>query len=154
MHVVKPGMLTTIQDAGGGAVSRAACRWPGRWIPCSHRLANALVGNDRDAATLEVTLIGPELEFEDERLVAVAARSSTLTAGRPAACRRTRAFVVGAGSRLRFGARRRGARAYLAVAGGIAVPPVLAAARRISSARMGGLEGRALRAATACRSAS
>ena len=40
--------------------------------PVSHRLANALVGNSCDAALLEVTLLGPEVEFEDERLVAVA----------------------------------------------------------------------------------
>ena len=103
--------------------------------PCSHRLANALVGNDRGAATLEVTLLGPELEFEDERVVAVAGAEFELTVdgrGVPA----NAAFVVASGSRLRFGARRRGARAYVAVAGGIAVPPSCsAAARRISSAR-------------------
>ena len=40
--------------------------------PWSHRLANALVGNPAEAATLEITLKGPELEFEDERIVAVA----------------------------------------------------------------------------------
>ena len=71
----------------------------------SHRLANALVGNGRDAATLEVTLLGPELEFEDERLVAVAGAEFELSLdGRAVPLRAP--FIVAAGSRLRFGARR------------------------------------------------
>ena len=47
--------------------------------PYSHRLANALAGNVPSAATLEVTLIGPELVFEDERVVAVAGAEFELT---------------------------------------------------------------------------
>ena len=61
----------------------------------SHRLANALVGNDRDAATLEMTLLGPELEFEDERLAAVAGAEFEIVARRPSGAARD--AVPGAG---------------------------------------------------------
>ena len=69
--VIKPGMLTTVQDAGRWGFQSRGVPVAGPMDPVSHRLANALVGNDRDAALLEVTLLGPELEFDDERLVAV-----------------------------------------------------------------------------------
>src|ERR1700682_6827394 len=104
---IEPGWLTTIQDRG---------RWGFQWLgvpvagpmdPCSHRLANALVGNDASAATLEITLVGPEVEFEDERIVAVAGAEFVLTLdGRVEAG--NAAFVAPAGSRLRFGFRGRG----------------------------------------------
>jgi biotin-dependent carboxylase-like uncharacterized protein len=112
--------------------------------PYAHRLANALVGNDADAATLEVSLIGPEIEFEDERVVALAGADFTLTVDRTVAPGHS-AFSVTAGARLRFGERRRGARAYLAVSGGIAVRPTFGSRATHLPSRMGGLDGRALR---------
>jgi antagonist of KipI len=113
--------------------------------PCSHRLANAIVGNRPDAATLEVTLLGPELEFEDERVLAVAGAEFELTVdGRAKA--HGAPFLVSAGATLRFGARIRGARAYLAIAGGVAVPPTLGSRATHLISGMGGLDGRPLRA--------
>jgi biotin-dependent carboxylase-like uncharacterized protein len=113
--------------------------------PCSHRLANALAGNDPDAATLEVTLIGPELEFEDERVIAVAGAEFDLSVdGRSVPA--NAAFVVASGSRLRFGSRARGVRGYVAIAGGVAVPPTLGSRATHLISAMGGLQGRALRA--------
>jgi biotin-dependent carboxylase-like uncharacterized protein len=143
VSVIKPGMLTTVQDLGRWGFQAQGVPVAGPMDPVSHRLANALVGNDRDAALLEITLLGPELEFEDERLVAVAGADFDLALdGRPASSHAP--FVVSAGSRLRFGARRRGARAYLAVSGGIAVPPVLGSRATHVVSRMGGVDGRAL----------
>src|SRR5262249_36294398 len=71
LSVIKPGMLTTIQDEGRWGLQAHGVPVAGPMDPVSHRLANALVGNDRGAATLEITLVGPELEFDDERIVAV-----------------------------------------------------------------------------------
>ena len=122
--VIKPGMLTTVQDLGRWGFQAQGVPVAGPMDPVSHRLANALVGNGRDAALLEVTLLGPELEFDDERLVAIAGADFELSLDeRPVPSHAP--FIVSAGSRLRFGARQVGARAYLAVSGGIAVPPVL-----------------------------
>jgi antagonist of KipI len=83
------------------------------------------------------------LEFEDERLVAVTGADFDLSLdGRPAPLRAP--FTVSAGSRLRFGARRLGARAYLAVSGGITVTPILGSRATHLVSVMGGFNGRAL----------
>jgi antagonist of KipI len=141
--VIKPGLLTTIQDTGRWGYQPYGVPVAGPMDPVSHRVANALVGNARDAALLEITLLGPELEFEDERLVAVAGADFDLSLdGRTAPSNAP--FTVAAGSHLRFGARGLGARAYLAVSGGIAVPPTLGSRSTHLVSGMGGLGGRAL----------
>ena len=57
--VIKPGMLTTIQDLGRWGFQSRGVPVAGPMDAWSHRLANALAGNRPDAATLEVTLLGP-----------------------------------------------------------------------------------------------
>jgi antagonist of KipI len=145
VRVIRGGMLTTIQDSGRWGYQSCGVPVAGPMDPLSHRLANALVGNDRGAATLEVTLVGPELEFEDERVVAVTGADFEITLDGKLA--QTGApFMVAPESRLRFGRRRRGARAYLAIRGGVAVPPVLGSRATHVISAMGGLEGRSLKA--------
>jgi antagonist of KipI len=143
LTVIKPGMLTTVQDLGRWGFQARGVPVAGPMDPVSHRVANALAGNPRDAALLEITLLGPELAFEDERIVAVAGGDFELTVDGRAMPMHER-FTVAAGSRLRFGARRSGARAYLAVAGGIAVRPALGSRATHLISAMGGLDGRAL----------
>lgn len=145
IHVVKPGMLTTIQDRGRWGFQARGVPVGGPMDPFSHRLANALVGNTDLAATLEVTLLGPELEFDGPCVVAIAGAAFEVTVdGQP--------FPVGSsaavrgGARLRFGARTGGARAYLAVSGGIDTPPVLGSRATHVVSGMGGLAGRPLKA--------
>jgi antagonist of KipI len=145
LRVIKPGMLTTIQDAGRWGFQARGVPVAGPMDPVSHRLANALVGNVREAAALEITLLGPELEFEDERLVAVTGAEFEMTLDGKAV-RGNAPFVVTAESRLRFGERRRGARAYLAISSGIAVPPMLGSRSTHLVSAMGGAAGRALAA--------
>jgi len=143
--VIKAGMLTTVQDSGRWGFQSRGVPVAGPMDPLSHRLANALVGNDRGAATLEITLLGPELEFESERVVAVTGAEFVLTLdGRPSPS--NAAFVVPAGAHLRFGARQQGARAYLAIENGIAVVPVLGSRATHVISGLGGFSGRALRA--------
>jgi antagonist of KipI len=143
--VVKPGLQTTVQDRGRWGFQALGVSVSGPMDPWSHRLANALVGNDPGAATLEVTLVGPEVELEDERVVAVTGAEFVLTLDGRVEGENT-AFVAPAGSRLRFGARGRGSRAYLAIAGGIAVTPTLGSRSTHLVSRTGGLDGRALAA--------
>jgi antagonist of KipI len=145
VRVIRGGMLTTIQDSGRWGYQSRGVPVAGPMDPLSHRLANALVGNDRGAATLEVTLLGPELEFEDERVVAVTGADFEITLdGKPAPAGAP--FIVSAESHLRFGPRRRGARAYLAIRGGVAVPSVLGSRATHLISAMGGVAGRALKA--------
>jgi antagonist of KipI len=145
VRVVKPGMLTTIQDRGRWGLQSRGVPVAGPMDPVSHRLSNALVGNEAEAASLEVTLLGPELEFEDERVVAVTGAQFELAMdGRSMPMHAP--FIVPAHSRLRFGARFRGARAYIAIAGGIVVPPMLGSRSTHVVSALGGVDGRPVRA--------
>ncbi len=143
LQVIRPGLLTTIQDRGRWGMQARGVPPAGPMDPWSHRLANALVGNAPTAATLEVTLVGPEIEFADERLVALAGAEFAIEIDGRRQLVNT-AFTVSAGSRLKVGVRGAGARAYLAIAGGVDVPPVLGSRATHLTSRMGGLAGRAL----------
>lgn len=111
----------------------------------SHRLANRLVGNDERAASLEVTLTGPELRFEEPGVVAVTGAELAPQLDGVNLPMHTSCFVR-RGQTLAFGTRTRGARAYIAVAGGLDVPPVLGSRATHIASGVGGLDGRALRA--------
>jgi antagonist of KipI len=141
--VIRSGLHTTVQDLGRWGFQSYGVSVAGAMDQRSHRTANALAGNDVDAATLEVTLVGPELEFEDVRLVVVSGALFDLAVD-GSAVRMNSPIAVRGGSRLRFGARSRGARAYVAIAGGIASPTVFGSRATHVASRMGGLEGRAL----------
>lgn len=143
--VTKPGMLTTVQDLGRWGYQQSGVPVAGPMDPYSHRLANRLVGNPDDAATLEVTVIGPDLVLVGGATFAVAGAEFPLTLD-GAAIRTNAACYGGPSSELRFGMRRQGARAYLAVAGGFDVPRVLGSRATSLVSAMGPFEGRVLRA--------
>jgi antagonist of KipI len=143
--VVRPGLFTTIQDLGRWGLQARGVPVAGAMDPVSHRCANALVGNPDDAATLEVTIVGPELRFEDEAVFAVTGAQFDVMVN-DVAVEMNRVVSVPAGSLLKFGTRHRGARSYIAVDGGIDVPHVLGSRSTHVLTRMGGYEGRSLRA--------
>ena len=143
--VLQPGLQTTVQDLGRWGSQAYGVPVAGAMDPRALRIANALVGNVATAAGLEVAFSGPRLQFDDERVVAVAGADFELSVdGQPVGM--SRPVVVRCGSCLAFGRRRRGARAYLSVAGGIAVPVVLGSRATHVASRMGGLAGRAVAA--------
>lgn len=143
LRVLRPGLLTTVQDIGRWGHQASGVPVAGPMDTYSHRLANMLLGNDPLAATLEVTLIGPELEIEAETTAAVTGATFDVECG-GVAVGTDLTFPVRRGSRLRFGRRRAGARAYFAVAGGILTAPVLGSRATHLVSAMGGLGGRAL----------
>lgn len=145
VEIRKPGWLTTIQDAGrwGWQGYGVSVSGPMDWF--SHRLANVLVGNSEAAATLEVTMNGPELVFEGEAwLVVTGAEFPLLLNGAPVAI--DRPMHARSGDMLTLGLRRRGARGYVAAAGGFSVPPVLGSRSTHVLSRIGGFQGQPLRA--------
>lgn len=143
--VLRPGMLTTVQDLGRWGYQDRGVPVAGPMDSYSHRLANAIVGNRRDAAALEITLIGPELEATAATTCVVqGARFDGTVNGD--ALDLSRPFVVPAGGRLRFGARRAGARATLAVQGGLDVPAVFGSRATGVASGIGPFDGRALSA--------
>jgi len=145
LRVLRPGVLTTLQDRGRHGLQHLGVVPGGPMDPVAHELANALVGNRGDEATLELTLLGPQLAFEHDALIAICGAEFEASAnGRSVP--RDRPVLVAGGTLLATGRALRGSRAYLAVAGGFAAPPVLASRGTYLPAGFGGLEGRALRA--------
>jgi len=146
ISVRRPGLLTTVQDLGRWGHQEAGVPVAGPMDTYSHRLANLLVGNAVDAATLEVTLLGPELEFDCQTTIAVCGADFDVTCDGQALPVET-AVNLAAGARVIFGRRRAGARAYLAVAaGGVQTARVLGSRATHLVSGMGGFEGRALAA--------
>ncbi|GAB6932116.1 5-oxoprolinase subunit C family protein [Calditerricola satsumensis] len=142
--VLRPGLLTTVQDLGRTGWQRFGVPVGGAMDPFALRVANALVGNDDGAAAMEITLQGPQLRFDEDALIAVCgADLSPAVDGAPLP--QWRPVLVQRGSVLAFGRPRWGVRAYLAVAGGWDVPIVLGSRSTDRRAGLGGVEGRALR---------
>src|SRR5438477_9240955 len=137
VHILRPGLQTTVQDLGRWGFQALGVPVAGPMDPFAHRLANALVGNPREAATLEITLVGPELEFESDCVVALAGADFAVTVD-GGAVPHASAFAVASHARMRFGAHERGARAYLSVNGGFDVPSVLGSRSTHVPTGMGG----------------
>lgn len=143
--VLQPGLFTTIQDLGRTGYQEFGVPVAGAMDALALRVANRLVGNPEGAAGLEITLLGPTLRFETPTVIALTgADLGALLDGSPLPT--WQSVAVAAGSTLSFSGPRAGARAYLAVAGGVAVPPLLGSRSTYVRAAMGGWEGRALRA--------
>jgi len=144
IEVLDAGALTTVQDAAGRPAWRhVGVPHGGAADPWAARLANRLIGNPDDAPLLEITLHGPTLRFAAPTTVALVGDMEATVDGLPVA--RDAARQVPAGASLRIGTGHDG-RAYLALAGGIAVPRVLGSASTDLRSAFGGVAGRALRA--------
>lgn len=144
LRLLRPGMLTTVQDLGRRGWQHLGVPVSGAMDTFALRAANLLGGNDEGAAALEMTLVGASLRALRDLRVAIAGGDFDATLdGLPVGG--WRAFDMRAGAVLDVGAARRGCRAYLAVRGGIAVPQVLRSRSTCLAAGFGGHEGRALR---------
>ncbi|HZP64857.1 MAG TPA: biotin-dependent carboxyltransferase family protein [Rudaea sp.] len=143
VHVLAPGLATTVQDGGRRGLAASGVGAAGAMDTVALRLANRLVGNGEDAAALEITLRGPRLRVEIDCLVAIAGGDADVRCAgqrvptwRPVALR--------AGAEISFDLAR-GARGYLAIAGGFRVDAVLGSRSVDLNAAIGPMGGRALR---------
>jgi len=141
--VVKPGLLTTIQDLGRYGYQRFGVLVNGVMDAYSHRITNLLVGNSESTPTLEVTLIGPHLRFEADTIIAIGGADLTPSIdGIP--IQLWRPYTIRRGQNLIFGANKSGCRAYIAVAGGWIVPSVMNSTSTYLRCKLGGFCGRPL----------
>jgi antagonist of KipI len=141
--VVEPGLLTTVQDLGRPGYQRLGIPPSGPFDRPAFVMANRLVGNPDGAAGLELTLRGPRLEARRECLVAVTGAEMPVTINdRPAPA--WTVVRLRPGDVLAFRMVTAGCRAYLAVGGGIDVPPALGSRATYLRGRLGGLDGRPL----------
>lgn len=144
LRVIEPGLSTTVQDLGRFGSQPYGVSASGAVDIMSLAIANHLVGNAAGAAALEMTMSGGTYEvIIDAVAVAVAGADMPLSAGGQALAP-YRTHLLRRGTRLEIGVARSGLRAYLAVAGGIAVPPVLGSRSTHLRSHLGGLGGRAL----------
>ncbi|MGS1009916.1 5-oxoprolinase subunit C family protein [Achromobacter anxifer] len=145
IEVIKPGLATSVQDTGRQGYYHLGIPPSGALDQYALAAANLLVGNAAGDAALECTLLGPELLFHRAAVIAVTGASMIPKIdGVAQAC--NVALAVQAGSRLSFDFVQAGARACLAVAGGIDVPEVLGSRSTYALGAIGGHEGRKLQA--------
>jgi KipI family sensor histidine kinase inhibitor len=138
------GLYTTVQDRGRPGYRRLGIPTAGAMDAVALRAANRAAGNVPDAAALEFTVPGPVLRVLDDALIALAgADLSALLDGTPLELNRP--VRVRRGQVLEFGAPRRGLWCYLAVHGGIDVPPILRSRATFVPGALGGAGGRRLR---------
>jgi antagonist of KipI len=138
IKVLRAGMFTTVQDLGRRGHRAEGVPLAGAADPLAARVANLLVGNDDDAAVLEFTLVGPDLTFLHDSVIAIGG-------GEFGDVPRWRPIEVRAGETVKLGAARSGCRGYLAAAGGLAVSRVLGSRSTYVRAGLGGFQGRVLR---------
>jgi biotin-dependent carboxylase-like uncharacterized protein len=145
IKVLSPGLATTVQDLGRPGYYHLGIPISGAMDRFALRAANMLVGNDEGAAALEAVFMGPELEFTRDAMVAVTgAELPPKVDGEP---RETwTSFAVKSGQVLSFDFLKAGARAYIAVSGGIDIPLVLGSRSTYPLGALGGVEGRSLQA--------
>lgn len=143
--VIKPGLLTTLQDAGRAGFAHLGVGRSGAFDLPALRLANALCGNHRDACVLETTLHGPTLRCDIATIIAVTGAPLPLRVD-GAEQSMWAPLRVRAGATITLGAMRAGCRSYLAVRGGFMVAPVLGSRSTDINAGLGPLAGRPLRA--------
>jgi biotin-dependent carboxylase-like uncharacterized protein len=145
IKVNAPGLATTVQDLGRPGYYHLGIPLSGGMDRFALRAANLLVGNDEGAAVLEAVFMGPELEFTADAMVAVAGAELPPKVNGDLRATWT-SFRVKAGQVLSFDFLKKGARAYIAISGGVEVPVVLGSRSTYALGALGGHEGRKLQA--------
>lgn len=144
INVISPGLQTTVQD--GGRIGHYEVGMPpsGAMDQYAYTVANLLVGNDESAAVLEITYMGPVLEFNINTVIAVTGGEiPPKVNGESVPMWET--IAIQAGDKLSFDFVKKGARVYLAVAGGIDVPLIMGSYSTYTLCGIGGFDGRALK---------
>ncbi|WDH83702.1 biotin-dependent carboxyltransferase family protein [Paenibacillus urinalis] len=147
IRVMKPGMLTTVQDLGRWGFQKYGVPVSGAMDKDAARIANMLVGNEETDAVLEVTLSGAEFRMEHSGLIAICGGDlkpvmdgEALPMWRP--------LFINEGSRIKFRgpdySSKRGCRAYIAAAGGMDVPVLMGSRSTYVRGGLGGYSGRML----------
>lgn len=143
MTILQAGPMTTVQDAGRFGYMAYGIGQSGVMDHYAYRQANRLVGNPLGEAVLEMTLLGAEILFDEDALIAytgadMQARIDDIP------IERGRAYRMKKGQLLHFGWAVSGVRGYLAVAGVIDVPVVMQSRSTNLKCALGGFQGRKL----------
>jgi biotin-dependent carboxylase-like uncharacterized protein len=145
LEVLDPGLLLTVQDGGRDGLAAEGITRGGAADTWSLAVANVLVGNPPDAAALEATVLGPTLRALRRVTVGLAGRMAARVAETGAVVAAGTSVLLAPGHTLVLDPAAGGARAYLAIPGGVDVPVVLGSRSTAIGAGFGGHEGRPLR---------
>lgn len=143
MRILDGGLVTTVQDTGRYGHYHIGMPPSGAMDQFAHKVANWLVGNDKSDASLEMTYMGADVEFEEETVFAVTGTDMDPALNDEPVPMWT-AVHAQAGDILSFEFATEGTRAYLAVAGGIDIEPVMGSRATYTLIGIGGYEGRSL----------
>lgn len=144
VRVIQPGLSTTVQDLGRPGHQIEGFPESGAMDKFSYKLANLLVNNHRNSASLEFVSTGPTLRFACDSFIALTGGKVNATLnGKPIL--QNEVVEVAEGSILKVGPVTEGNYGYLAFSnGGVITPPILDSRSTTLRTQMGGLDGRAL----------
>lgn len=150
MHILSPGMLTTVQDLGRRGYMASGFSQSGAMDSFSARLANILLDNSESDGVLEMTVTGVKAYFDEDNVIAFtgAEFEPTITcsdSGDTVKVPLNTAVRIKKGDVLDCGTAKSGMRGYLAVAGGFDIAPVMGSMSTNLKCRIGGFEGRKLK---------
>ncbi len=145
VKIVMPGAMTTIQDGGRRGFQEYGIAASGVMDRQAYRRANYLAGNPGGEAVLEAVLFGGAMEFTADTVIAVTGADMEPKRGEEP-LPMNRPVLMKEGDILNLGMAKSGCRTYIAFAGGIDVPPVMGSRSTNVKCRVGGIEGRPLKA--------
>lgn len=145
IKIISPGLMTTVQDLGRYGYQQYGVSVSGAMDYVAARIANILVGNDENEGLLEITIVGPKIEFLNDAVIAITGGDlEPIINNIPININKS--VFVKSGDILSFNAIKKGCRCCVAFAGGIDVPIVMGSKSTFLKAKIGGYEGRVLKA--------
>lgn len=145
IRILKGGMMTTVQDLGRNGYQSQGFSVAGAMDVRSLKIANLLLDNPENEAVLEITLIGPTLEFTSATIIAITGGDfQPQINGEPAPM--YTALYMNKGDILKFGSARTGSRGYIAFSSYLDIPVVMGSRCTNLKSKLGGFKGRKLQA--------
>lgn len=145
LKILHAGAQTLIMDAGRPGHRHQGIPGGGAADRLSFAIANHLVGNRWDTPALECALGGLHVKFETPHIIALSG-AEMWSQNQGLNLPMNKAVHVNAGDILTMSFTRAGCRAYLAIAGGIEAKPFMGSVSTYLPAKLGGLDGKAIKA--------
>lgn len=124
IKVLKPGFYSSVQDLGRFGSQQYGVPISGVMDSLAAELANTLIGNSKNDAVIEMTMIGPVLEFRSNTLICISGADMSPMLNKTEV-KLNKVIHVETRDILSFGKLKQGFRCYLAVFGGIKTKQIL-----------------------------
>ncbi|WP_070000173.1 biotin-dependent carboxyltransferase family protein [Cellulosilyticum sp. I15G10I2] len=144
IEFLKAGLLTTIQDSGRYNYQRFGVPVAGAMDEFALYISNILAGNPKEAAVLEITILGPTIKFHTTNIFAISGGAFEARLNDEWIIPH-KAYKAEAGSILKIGAALKGCRGYIAFAGGIGGQTIMKSKSTYMKGSIGGIKGRAIK---------